>query len=183
MKENIEYEIPYGVTTIDEGAFYSCSNLETIVIPNTVTNIIQGAFCGCTNLRNIEIPSSVASIGDCIFGDCWRLTDVRIPDGITNIPAWTFGYCRDLNKVIIPDSVIYIHETAFIGCNSSLTIYGKSSSYAETYANEKGIEFIPLDENITSDIIRGDFTSASTSFAGEFGFCYSDDYFRGDATE
>ena len=66
--------IPYGVTSIGDGAFYGCESLTSVVIPSDVESIGDDAFNGCRSLTNIAIPSGVKSIGKCAFGDCPSLT-------------------------------------------------------------------------------------------------------------
>ncbi|GBU28765.1 hypothetical protein R84B8_02327 [Treponema sp. R8-4-B8] len=53
------------VTTIDEGAFYLCSNLTTLNFPK-VTTIGKSAFGGCIKLTTLDIPK-VTSIGEEAF--------------------------------------------------------------------------------------------------------------------
>jgi hypothetical protein len=48
------------------------------VIPNSVTSIDQSAFYGCTDLTSIKIPKSVTSIGQSAFRDCNSLTSVKV---------------------------------------------------------------------------------------------------------
>ncbi len=47
------YTIPSGVTSIEYGAFNSCSNLASITIPDSVTSIRVGAFYGCRSLTDV----------------------------------------------------------------------------------------------------------------------------------
>ena len=41
------YSIPYGITTIENEAFYLCEKLEEVYIPETVTSIHKFAFEWC----------------------------------------------------------------------------------------------------------------------------------------
>jgi len=51
-----------------------------IEIPQTVTNIRDGAFYGCTDIESVSIPNSVNSINSQAFYNCTGLTDVMIGD-------------------------------------------------------------------------------------------------------
>lgn len=62
--------------TIASHAFYSCVNLEKIVIPEGVTDIGDEAFAGCTGLNELVLPVSVENIGRDAFKGCNKLTIV-----------------------------------------------------------------------------------------------------------
>jgi hypothetical protein len=57
------YEIPAGVTTIDEYAFMN-AEATTITVPNSVTNIGYNAFSECKNLTDITILNPACNIYD-----------------------------------------------------------------------------------------------------------------------
>ncbi len=63
-----------GGTSIENGAFFECSSLTSVVIANSIESIKSLSFYGCTNLTNIEIPNSVTCIGKYAFRDCTSLT-------------------------------------------------------------------------------------------------------------
>ena len=73
------FVIPFGITEIDNSAFSSCSNLESVIIPDSVTSIDSNAFSGCSGLTEIYIPGNVASIGDSAFRACNNLTSISLP--------------------------------------------------------------------------------------------------------
>ena len=49
----------YSVTSIDQCAFWLCSELTSVTIPNSVLSISSGAFTGCSGLKTVTIPQSV----------------------------------------------------------------------------------------------------------------------------
>lgn len=69
------------LTGINEGAFISCTELETINIPK-VNDIGKEAFYGCRNLKEIYLPS--VESGSKIEADAFEasgLTDIYVPFG------------------------------------------------------------------------------------------------------
>ena len=112
-------------STLNDGnAFYSCTNLKTIILPNTITSIGVKAFDHCTSLESLYLPNSIASIGRGAFRVCEALTSVTIPNRVTCIEDETFESCERLSSVVIPSSVTSIGEEAFEDCRalSDLTI-------------------------------------------------------------
>ncbi len=120
-------------------------------IPDSVTSIEDGAFEWCTSLTSVTIPNSVTSIGVYAFWGCNSLTSIKIPDGVTSIGERAFWYCG-LTSITIPESVTSIGYGAFAG-DAFETIYGYENSYAQTYAEENGYEFVVLDNSGEQGII------------------------------
>ena len=159
--------IPDSVTKIGHYAFAVCSNLTNLILPDNEVSIGDYAFYECSNLENFIIPFNCSSIGDEAFSQtAWydnqpdgivyagrvlyrykgdmpenTSTSIAIPDRVTSISNNAFCGCTGLVSIFIPDSVRSIGDSAFYECNK-LTIYGKTGSYAETYANSKNIPFI-----------------------------------------
>ncbi|MBE6426489.1 MAG: hypothetical protein E7029_11005, partial [Planctomycetaceae bacterium] len=86
-------DIPYGVTSIGDRAFYECSSLTSVTIPDSVTSIGNKAFYYCESLTSVTIPDSVTSIGNSAFDVCSSLTSVTIPDSVTSIGNEAFWGC------------------------------------------------------------------------------------------
>ncbi|MCL1902875.1 MAG: leucine-rich repeat domain-containing protein [Oscillospiraceae bacterium] len=68
--------IPNSITTIEQGAFSSCTKLSSVTIPNSVKSIESSAFSGCTALKTVTIPNSVTTIGWGAFSSCENLTSI-----------------------------------------------------------------------------------------------------------
>ncbi len=71
-----DYFIPNSVTSVNDYAFWGCTNLTSITIPDSVTSIGASVFWRCTNLTSVTIGDSVTSIGPSAFSDCTNLRDV-----------------------------------------------------------------------------------------------------------
>ena len=146
----VSITIPESVKSIGDGAFRNCYNLTSITIPDSVTSIGQGAFYSCAKLTSITIPYGVTSIGYSTFHECHSLNDINIPSSVSSIGRQAFYACENLKKIVIPDSVHTFGDRIF---SHSLTIYCYEYSDADSWATEKGINVIYLD-NINLDSIR-----------------------------
>ena len=68
--ESSHAEIPEGVTSIGQMAFFESENLNTVAISSTVTSIGGSAFANCYNLVAVNVPKSVRSMGRGVFREC-----------------------------------------------------------------------------------------------------------------
>ena len=159
--------IPDSVTRIGGSAFYGCTGLTSISIPDSVTSFGSNVLSGCTKLTTLYIGSS--NIYSSEFKNYTSLKNVTIGTGVTTIGDYAFNGCTGLEEMVIPYSVKSIGTAAFTGCTNlgSLTvysrnctfaddatayyttIYGFTGSTAETYANEKGFDFVAIDDTHT----------------------------------
>ena len=77
-KKDIHFEVPSGVTTINDFAFCGCNGLTKVTFGENsqLTTIGRGAFSNCFNLISIEIPSNVTTIDENAFATCFKLVEV-----------------------------------------------------------------------------------------------------------
>ena len=135
--------LPESITSIGWSAFSECSSLESITLPESLTYIGWGAFSECSSLESITLPGSLTYIDWRAFYECSSLESITLPEGLTSIEEATFAGCSNLKSITIPKSVTEIDSYAFKDCDK-LSICGYPGSYAETYANEKGIPFMSI---------------------------------------
>ena len=90
-------------TTIDEGAFWECSGIESLILGSSVENIGANAFEGCTALASISISNSVKTIGNTAFEGCTALTSISIPKSVTSIGTNPFANCPSLESIIVEE--------------------------------------------------------------------------------
>jgi uncharacterized RDD family membrane protein YckC len=105
MKPVNTYEIPSGVTTVSNGAFYGAKQLKVVEVPDTVTVLGVGAFSSCSSLEAISIPVNVTEIDEGTFSDCENLRIVVIPPSVKSIGARAFMYCPVLTQITIGKDV------------------------------------------------------------------------------
>jgi len=152
----INMEIPVGVTSIDDYAFYGCNSLTSIVIPDSVTSIDDYAFYGCNSLTSIVIPDSVTSIDDYAFYGCNSLTSIVIPDSVTSIGDFAFYGCNSLTRVEIGDSVTSIGHLAFYGCDLLMSVViGDSVKSIGNLAFSGCYKLVEIINNSSLDIVAG----------------------------
>ncbi len=147
--------IPEGVETIGSAIFYWCRNLKSIDIPSSVT-LLDGTF-NFSSLESINVHknnSVYTSLDGVLFDKNITTliayppsktdTEYHIPEGVTTVNQLTYN----VKTLFVPKSVTKIIESEIYELS---TIYGIKGSYAETYAQENGIQFVALTELIDYD--------------------------------
>lgn len=142
-------EIPSSVKKIGDSAF-ELSAVSEIKFNEGLETIGNLAFKTWGSFEKITLPSTVKSIGEQCFNSN-KPYDIELNDGLEHVGKQAFVGEFDSKSVIIPASVTEIGEMAF-GYKSyfgkkaeNFTIYGYRGTAAETYANENGFTFVPLD--------------------------------------
>ena len=97
-------EIPNGVTTISDYAFYDYAALTSVTIPDSVTTIGEDAFICCDGLTSVTIPDSVTTIGDTAFYWCYNLRSVTIGSSVATIGDYAFYNCPYLTGIFVDES-------------------------------------------------------------------------------
>ena len=164
-KTDTTYEIPAGVTTVEENAFEG-SSFSEITIPDSITNIVENIVQNCDNLSAINVSAgnpNYSSINGVLFNkDKTTLikyppakqdTTYSIPSGVNSIGEAAFEFCGNLNSVSIPDSVVSIGNQAFFFCENlnSVSIPNSVTSIGGgAFFNCTGLHTINIPTGVTS---------------------------------
>jgi len=161
---------PNTVTEIEGRAFYNCYSLKNITFSEGIEHISDDAFKNCENLDEVSLPDSIRYVSESAFTNtAWykKQADGVVYSGNTALFYKGDPYEQSTRKdhaieiyikentksiadnalndsaikyVHIPESVTYIGDKAIY--SDFVTLYGKSGSTAEIYANENDIKFV-----------------------------------------
>lgn len=76
IKLDLNKQVPYQLTYIQEHAFAKNTELTEAKIPSYVRKIGAGAFANCVNLETLELPAALTSIEYNAFFNCKRLKTI-----------------------------------------------------------------------------------------------------------
>ena len=97
-------EIPEGVTSIEDYAFYACGAYKT-----------YGSYYSCRNFTSVKLPETLKTLGKGAFYKCQILNSINIPHSITELNAYTLGQCTSLSQITIPKGIKKIDNDTFEG--------------------------------------------------------------------
>lgn len=176
--DNLEVDIPSGVTAIGLGAFSGCTGLKKVTFPDSVTTIGNEAFQGCTGLTGtLDLNTTLQEIGQCAFKGCTGITEVTIPNSVTSIggtgqqfagctsletvvftngantiPAQCFAGDTALTDVTIPEGVTTVGTSAFVGCTGleEIALPSTLTGIGDTAFASTGLTEVDIPETVTS---------------------------------
>ena len=162
---NIRFDCPYSNPL--ESAhhlFLNGAEVRTLTVPYGVTKINDYAFYGASGLTCVVFPIDVKEIGDFAFQSCTGLMEIAFPETMTTVGAYAFRSCTCLRSATIPASVTNIGQGAFANCAKMKDIY-----YGGTEDQWKAISYGGKDPGLTKnttihyesfkDVVRGDVDS------------------------
>ena len=166
---SITFEEESKLKSIGESAFYYCNKITSIIIPNGVTSIGNEAFWGCFrlvevyNLSNLVITKGSYGNG-CIgqyalniYNDTSILSKLSIdndgyliyPEGDTKVLV---AYTGTETKLMFPQGVTKMHNGAFCGCHSLMSIMlpnGMTSISFYAFDDCKSLSSIIIPDSVT----------------------------------
>lgn len=143
--------MPNTVTTLNNSAYYVCTNLKEVKLSENLKNIGDASFCECGNLISIDIPASVSTINSHAFRSCVKLETVTLHEGLQSIEGASFSGCKSLVSVTIPETVTSIGVEAFDNSGLRSIIIPRSvTSMGDRAFAYSGLRSITIPETVTS---------------------------------
>ena len=130
--------VPSSVKILEEGIFYTCKSLDTVVLNEGLRVIGQACLYACPKLSQINLPSTLDSIGEHAFQYDKSLDTLIFPDNLRHIGAVSMDECENLRychlpeqldtvtgwllygtaieSIVVPPHVTVVDKQAFAGC-------------------------------------------------------------------
>ncbi len=119
LKEDVEFTVPSGVTSIDDYAMNNLQYLESLILPEGLQEI--GMYCCMgASIRSVSLPNSLTSLNGGIFYES-KLESIVFPETITEIGGYVFTG-TPLESVVIPDTVVSLGAGDFMDCGKLKSI-------------------------------------------------------------
>lgn len=140
-----------GIKTIDDYAFYGCSNLVTVKFGEYLESIGNRAFYGCAKLSEVVMPENVKTVGEYAFYNCSSVTNLSLGN-VTDVGAYAFGKNTSLTSVIIPRTMKVINNNVFYNCSGlkTLDLGGVTEIGNYAFYGAKNLESLVLPETVKS---------------------------------
>ncbi len=138
------------IQSVGAYAFAECTSLKKVTLPESLIEIPVGMFAYCTALESVTFGSGVTSMDDEAFRGCTALTEVALPDTLTTMGDFVFYMCTGLKSVDIPESLQSLGSYSFTGCVSmeSFHIPSTLESLGESsFLGCMGLEEMTVDED------------------------------------
>ena len=100
------YDIPDGVETVNQIAFWYNQRLESISFPSSLRTVGDNSFSFLPRLRKLVLPEGLEKISTQCFQMCENLEYVDLPSTLKQLDTQAFDGCKSLQKVIVRSNAI-----------------------------------------------------------------------------
>lgn len=109
-----DVQVPNGIESIGEYAFYDCKNLLALSAEN-IRMVSMHAFDGCIGLTHLSLGEEISEIKEYSFASCSSLTNFKYDKNIHSIGAYAFSK-SGLEHFTFGEDALTISEYAFCDC-------------------------------------------------------------------
>lgn len=112
----VTFEPGCNITSIGNGAFEGCWNLESFVLPRSVTSLGWSAFRCCVNMTDFVFQvdtngqCGLTKLNGCTFYCCESIVTMNIPEPVAEIGNEDLKYMLALKTIILPNTLKTIGE-------------------------------------------------------------------------
>ena len=137
------------IKTIDQFAFYSATNLETVIFPEgcALTTISTACFESCSKLANVNLENcqSLKTLGDRTFNGCTAIDRLSLPNSITTIGSQALNNLGDfeLASDYLPTSLTSIGSYFLAYCKLENDVIYFPASFSSLSASYCFLGFTP----------------------------------------
>ncbi len=97
---------------------------------------------------SIILDEGITNLGNSAFSSCYILKKAVLASTVTSLGTYAFYGDRSLEQVVILNGNAAIADNCFDNLGGATpTIYSYPGGSVEAFANEKGLRFVPLDED------------------------------------
>ena len=137
-----DYLLSESIVEIGDKAFCQ-SNIKQAHLPS-LTKLGEGAFASCSNLESLVLSPSLVTIEEDTFYSCEKLKKVIIPEGVRILKSKCFHFCKNLQEVYLPNSLEKIETDAF-GATKLLSVVVSRGTIIEEEAFPHNCDIIYRD--------------------------------------
>lgn len=156
------------ITSLPNGSFYNCQQLNDVKLPIALTDIGERAFYQST-IASITFPSSLQKIDARAFQHT-QLTNVVIPTKTGHIGDGAFSDNANLKTVVVNGLECYLAVSAFANCPTLTDVYITSDKepnaerYGYPFQNNPTVHVVPN----YLETFKGLNTCNTTNFDSDF---------------
>lgn len=145
--------IPYGITSINDYAFYYCSSASEVTL-NNVASVSDAAFLNCTSVDTVNGIENLINIGNNAFGMCPINHSITLGEDCF-VKLGAFRGCR-IPVLNISDGVT-LSNNSFSGDTSltSVTVNGDFTATTSSFSGCSGLREVTLSSDVTNTANAG----------------------------
>lgn len=129
--------LPSTLQSISACAFYG-TGLQQVNLPDGVVSVDDSAFYHCPALRKVVFSKGLQSIHAEAFAYCESLEELTLPEGLLSIGDRAFAACSSLKKITLPDSLNQLGRDVFPR-EDHLVVLTEENDYARKYCDQHGV--------------------------------------------